>query len=251
MARRLASRPRLDVDTGAVDVRLAILQFADSALPVGTFAHSFGLESALADGSVRDEVDVAAWLQEYIAGQLVTNDLLVIRAVYTQLEEALGVAGPALPEGVALLDRVITASTLAAEAREASRTMGARLLEVAVECFPSPAVDAYAEAVRTGVCLGHFPIAFALSLAGLGADRSEVMRTYATSVVVGLTQNAVRAVPLGQAAGQRIITHLHPSITRAVSRAQTLPEDLLGATSPQLEIAQMRHEHLHARMFSS
>lgn len=247
MARRTRSTRRLDVASVAVDANLAVLQLADSALPVGTFAHSFGLESALADGSVRDEVDVADWLQEFVRGQLVTTDLLAVREVYAALD---GGAADAFA-GVAGIDEVLTASALAAEAREASRTMGARLLEVALDCFPSPLVREYADAVRAGECTGHYAVAMALTLAGLGIEREEAMRAYATSVLVGLTQNAVRAVPLGQAAGQRVITSLHPAIGRAVATALTLPADLLGACSPQLEIAQMRHEHLHARMFSS
>lgn len=246
MARRTRSTRRLDVASVAVDANLAVLQLADSALPVGTFAHSFGLESALADGSVRDEVDVADWLQEFVRGQLVTTDLLAVREVYAAVDGGAGAFAD-----IAGIDEVLTASTLAVEAREASRTMGARLLEVALDCFPSPLVRAYSGAVRAGECTGHYAVAMALTLAGLGIAREEAMRAYATSVLVGLTQNAVRAVPLGQAAGQRVITSLHPAITRAVATAQTLPSDLLGACSPQLEIAQMRHEHLHARMFSS
>lgn len=247
MARRSGRTAQVEVDGPGVDVRLAVLQLADSALPVGTFTHSFGLESSLADGHVHDEVGVAGWLGEYVRGQLVMTDLLAVREVCA----AVGADTQVLPPAVVRLDQVLTASMLAVEAREASRTMGARLLDIGVECFGSPPLTAYAQAVRAGECTGHYAVAFALVLAGLGIDAEETMRTYAMSVVAGLTQNAVRAVPLGQAAGQRIIAHLHPVIIRAVAAARTLDSDLLGAVSPQLEIAQMRHEHLHARMFSS
>lgn len=246
MARRpLRRHAVVELDRHEVDTRLALLQLADSALPVGTFAHSFGFESALSAGWVRDEVGVAAWLEQYVRRQLVTTDLLAIRRVYDLHDSESSGAG------LAELDDALTALTLASEAREASRTMAARLMELATECFASPSLLTYADRVAEGRCHGHYPIVYGATLAGLGVGLDEALLTYAGSVVIGLTQNAVRAVPLGAAAGQRIITRLHPTIAQAVADAGRLPIDRLGASTPHLEIAQMRHEHQHARMFSS
>lgn len=226
------------VDLGGCDPELALWQIADSALPVGTFTHSFGLEDAIQAGRVRDEVDVARWFEEFLHDQVSTTDLLAIR-----------LAGEGVP--LAELDAVLTASMPARENREASRSMGARLIEIGAECFPGPPIDDYAAAVTDGRLVGHYCLAYAAICLGLHIDVPRAQRAYVSALVIGLTQNAVRAVPLGQAAGQRVITALHPAMTAAVERAAVLPPELLGAAMPALEIAQMRHETQHARMFMS
>ena len=66
-----------------------------------------------------------------------------------------------------------------------------------------------------------------------------------------MTQNAIRAIPIGQDAGQRVLVGAYPVIEQAVE--MTMRHDLsdLGSVAPRLEIAQMAHEELRARMFMS
>ncbi|MFC6258698.1 urease accessory protein UreF, partial [Kocuria oceani] len=65
------------------------------------------------------------------------------------------------------------------------------------------------------------------------------------------TQNAVRGIPLGQTAGQRVLRALHEDVARGVERIGRMSEEEVGATGPGLEIAQMRHAWQRARMFMS
>jgi urease accessory protein UreF len=69
--------------------------------------------------------------------------------------------------------------------------------------------------------------------------------------VISLTQNAVRGVPLGQQAGQRVIRQAQDWVQHAVETSKQLDESDLGAIAPGLEIAQMRHEQQRARLFMS
>ena len=83
---------------------------------------------------------------------------------------------------------------------------------------------------------------------GRGTD---AVAAYLFSTVISLTQNAIRAIPLGQNAGQRVLSLMHEPVAQATAQIYALHEQDLGAAAPGLEIAQMRHEHLRARMFMS
>ncbi|MDJ0312446.1 urease accessory protein UreF [Arthrobacter sp. H35-D1] len=223
---------------------LPLQQLCDSALPTGAFSHSFGLETYLARGIVHDENSFAAWLRHFIDQQLVYSDGLAIRLTTEALEGA-GLAD------VWELDRRVTAQALPLQLRGAGIKMGLRMLEIGEGIFPAPALDEYRTQIKAGRCAGHTAVAFALTAHGLGIPLAQLMSAYFFSTATTLTQNAVRAIPLGQNAGQRVLRLMHGVVTSAVATAMTLEAEDLGAVAPGLEIAQMRHEYQHARMFMS
>jgi len=218
--------------------RLALQQLTDSALPTGAFAHSFGFESYMEHGLVHDEASFGTWLAAFLGQQLTYSDALAIRFLYE---------GHPVEE----LDGLLTAQLLPRQVREAGNKMGRRLLEIGAEVFPSPALDAYQAAVTAGRADGHQPLAFAIVARSLGVPLEEALAAYLFAAVTSLTQNAVRAIPLGQNAGQRVLRAAHDGVAAAIERAGTLTQDDFGAISPGLEISQMRHEKQRARMFMS
>lgn len=129
--------------------------------------------------------------------------------------------------------------------------MGLRLLEIGAEVFPSDALELYRDAVTTGRAAGHQPLAFAVVARSLGVPLHEVLAAYLFAAATSLTQNAVRAIPLGQNAGQRVLRKSHNDVAAAIEAIARLTPDDFGAVSPGLEISQMRHERQRARMFMS
>lgn len=234
----------------------ALLQLADSALPTGAFSNSFGLEGYLESGEVASEDQLLAWLREYLAVQLALTDAVAIRracrAVPTPQEAGRSGASARNREAdLAALDAELSALLVPRQIREASTRMGRRLLEIAADAFPSCAADAYAGSVRAGACAGHFVLAFAVAGAGQGFDEETLVEAYLHSSLATMVANAVRAIPLGQLAGQRVLAALGTEIPAAAERSRTLDEFDFGAAAPALEIRQMRHEHQHARLFAS
>ncbi len=220
---------------------LTLLQLTDSALPTGAFSHSMGLESYLSTRAVHDEASFTLWLEKFLSQSLAYTDGLAVRLAH----EAAGGAE------LARIDALVTAAAVPRQIREAGVKMGARMLHVATSVFPTPELEEYRLQVETGRCAGHPGIAFALGARGAGAPCADTVAAYLFSTVTSLTQNAIRGIPIGQNAGQRVLRAMHAPVLAAVETIFSLDAQDLGAAAPGLEIAQMRHEHLRARMFMS
>jgi urease accessory protein len=177
-------------------------------------------------------------LAAFVSQQLSYSDGLAIRFLYEGAD-------------VGELDALLTASLLPRQVREASLKMGGRLLEIGTAVFPSPSLGLYRDLVSAGRAAGHQPLAFAVVARSLGVPLPEALAAYLFATVTSLTQNAVRAIPLGQNAGQRLLRKAADDVAAAVERIAHLTPDDFGALSPGLEISQMRHERQRARMFMS
>ena len=220
------------------DYQLALQQLTDSALPTGAFAHSLGFETYIDAGLVFDEESFRTWLSAFISQSLSYSDGLAIRFLYEGWD-------------VGELDELLSASLLPRQVREASAKMGLRLLEIGAEVFPSPELELYRDLVATGRAAGHQPLAFAVVARSLGVPQPDALAAYLFATVTSLTQNAVRAIPLGQNAGQRLLRQAADGVAAAAERIRHLMPDDFGAVTPGLEISQMRHERQRARMFMS
>ena len=218
--------------------QLSLQQLTDSSLPTGAFAHSLGFETYIERGVVHDEESFGVWLAAFLGQQLTYSDALAIRFSYAGVP-------------VAELDELLSAQLLPRQVREASVKMGGRLIEIGTEVFASPELSEYRALVSRGRAAGHQPLAFAVVARSLGVPEAEAIAAYLFATVTSLTQNAVRAIPLGQNAGQRVLRNAHDAVAAAVERAARLTLGDFGAVSPGLEISQMRHERQRARMFMS
>jgi len=96
-----------------------------------------------------------------------------------------------------------------------------------------------------------YPVLFALTAAGSGAGARDVLLSYAFGWAENMMQAALKAVPLGQSAGQRILARLATEIPVAVEHALALHDEDRQAFSPMLAILCSRHETQYSRLFRS
>ena len=243
--------------------QLPLAQLCDSALPTGAFSHSFGLETYICEGVVDGEASFVSWLRALVFTQLTFSEGLGLRLAF----EAVAADDW---EAIAHLDALLVAQAVPIQVRRAGVTMGRRMLTIARLALEGTdggrLLSRYAALIDTGVtgnagdtggtkgsggCRSHPAIVLAIAGYALGAPPAAVAAAYLQSSVISLTQNAVRAIPLGQDAGQRAIASVRGDVRAAVRRIGGLDEMDLGAAAPGIEISQMRHERQRARMFMS
>lgn len=96
-----------------------------------------------------------------------------------------------------------------------------------------------------------YPLMFALALSRTGADLTSCLQAYAFGWAENMVQAAIKAVPLGQNSGQRILTQLAQHIAPAVDHALQMTDDTRQAFSPMLAILSAQHETQYSRLFRS
>ncbi|WCR28934.1 urease accessory protein UreF [Paenibacillus thiaminolyticus] len=245
-----------DISTSSL---LTLLQWCDSNFPSGAFNHSFGLETYMQAGQVTDKASFKLWLEAYVLEQLVYNDLLACRLAYEALEgNALNANALEANEQEAneleeiwRMDRLMTIQCMPRETREGMRRIGERMVKLATDLYDSPALAQYSKRLAVKESFGHPAIAFAMMAFHVGVGKETAVLSCLYSSVSGMVQNGVRAIPLGQTDGQKLLRELQPLLEQAVHQVQTLTIDDLGVVAPGLECAQMRHEQLHIRLFMS
>ena len=223
-------------------MNLRHLQLLDSALPVGAFSHSFGLETLIQEKEIADADDLQRFCEAALFGAWAPCDAMLVKACYIWAEQ---------PARIWQLDRQLHAARAASESRDGQRKIGKRLLQLGRALHPDLSWTALEGAVETGVCPGAYPTIYGWICRELKVDLDEAATGFLLISVSGCVGNAIRAMRLGQTPGQQIIGALLPQIERAWAQNKSKAPDSWSAQLPQLEIAQMRHARLYSRLFMS
>ncbi|MEH7304791.1 urease accessory protein UreF [Neobacillus drentensis] len=223
---------------------MALLQIGDSNFPSGAFSHSFGLETYIQEETVYSKETFFEWIRIYLEKQMAYTDGLACRLTFEALlnhdfEEIWG------------LDKKLFVQNISKEAREANRRIGERMIRMGIDLYSIPVLETYLKKIRAKEAYGHPGVAFAMICQYLGIEKRPCILTFLYSSMVTLIQNGVRGIPLGQTAGQRILLELQPYLLKTTEEMEGLDADDFGAVAPGIEMAQMRHERLHTRLFMS
>lgn len=224
--------------------QLRLFQFCDSQFPTGAFSHSFGLETYIQRDAVHDAASFKEWLQLFLNEQLTYSDGLAMRLVYQALDND-------DTNEVLNIDRLIFVQSLPRETRLGTKQMGTRMAKLAMELYDSEWITWYHTQMTEKRAKLHPAICFTMLGHHLGVDIETIIDYYLYQNVSSLTQNAVRAIPLGQTTGQQVVTEMIPHIERTRQHIFTLSKEDFGITAPGLELNQMEHENVNVRIFIS
>jgi len=220
---------------------LGLMRLASPALPVGGFSYSEALEAAVDGGGVTDEASAAAWLSDQLHLGLARADLPLVAAAH-----AAWVAHD--PSRVAALNEWMLTTRETSELRAQSEQMGRSMLEWLRQHGSGDDRVATLAGLRPSPT---WPIAFALAAVQTGAAARESLLAYGASWAENQVQAALKAVPLGQSAGQRILARLASELPPLADAALTMPDEQRQAFSPLLAIRSAQHETQYSRLFRS
>ena len=219
---------------------LQLIWLASPALPVGGFSYSEVLEAAVDRAGVATESIASDWLADQLHLTLARGDLAVIAQAIPAWRS------DDLPRIKQLNDWVLQTRE-SSELRLQAEQMGRSLIDWLRNHDGANAehIDACARMQPT------YPVAFALAASPLEAGVRDCLLAYAFGWAENMVQAALKSVPLGQSAGQRILARLSRAIPAAVESALQLPESERQAFSPMLAILSAQHEIQYSRLFRS
>jgi urease accessory protein len=217
---------------------LRLLQLVSPGLPIGMYSYSQGLERAVEDGWIDTADQAADWLQGLLQNGLGLVDAPVLARLYDAWRENDTAA-------VAQWSQNLTACRETAELRAEDKQTGQALARLLVN-LELPEADTWQK----------HPDATLATLYALAAARWQIGKADAiTGYLWGWLENqvlcAVKLVPLGQVAGQRLLKNLAGELPALVERALSLNDAEIGGSCFGLALASSRHEMQYSRLFRS
>jgi urease accessory protein len=206
-----------------------LLRLASPALPIGAFAWSGGLESAIDEGLVRDAASAQRWLHDLIAHAHGRWDAPLLWTLLTE------------PARRAELNARHLASRETHELRSETLQTGASLLRLLTALEPG----------MTPVPSPSLPLAWALAAETWRVRPEAALLGWLVAALENQLAVLQKALPLGQVGAQRLFSALLPTIATTHTQARALPEHAWSSHLPGLASLSARHEHQYSRLFRS
>jgi urease accessory protein len=203
-----------------------LLQLASPTLPVGAYSYSGGLEAACEDGVVTDAASAERWIGGVLEFSMARMEAPMVFRMMSEQKE---------------WNEMFLASRESAELRAETVQMGYSLNRL----FKDLGLG------EVPVEEPSFPAAFAYAAAQWKIEPEAALQAYLWAWLENQVMAAVKAVPLGQTDGQRMLLSLGNRIEELVKKAMQMKDDEIGNFAPGLALLSARHETQYSRLFRS
>jgi urease accessory protein len=229
---------------GERTVFLRALQVADGTLPIGRFAHSYGVEAWLEMHPECGLEDLRELVESTLAESVATLDGAAVALAHSAASRA------DLQELVSI-DTALTARKLNEPARDASALCGRRLAVLAGQFGTGDVVDRLAAEIEAGAQPGNLAVVEGAVGAGMGIERAEMVLIAVRGHAAAMLSAAVRLGRLGTARSQTLLYELGPALEDCAAVADGTSMEGLRSTLPELELHAARHAYRETRLFMS
>ena len=210
-----------------------LLTWLSPSFPVGAFGWSHGLEQAIADGTVTDAATLTDWITGLVEMGSGWSDAVLFAEAHAAADD---------PDRLAEAADLAAAMAVSAERHAETLGQGTAFLNALV-AWPDIRANLPADAPY---CIA---VGAACGLGGVAGEQA--LTAWLHAFAANLVSVALRAIPLGQSQGVRVLAGVEPVILATAARAAVSTLDDLGSCAILSDIAAMRHETLQPRLFLS
>lgn len=222
-----------------------LLQINDALFPIGAYSHSYGLETYIQKGILKNADDAASYLQNKLRYSFLYTDLLGARLAFEYTKEA-------HLDGLINLNQLTEALKTPYEIRDASLKLGSRFLKTITSLeLPKYAQIFNAFIVQSADTKYHHCILYGSFCAAIGIDEIEALSHYAYAQASAIVTTCVKSIPLSQTDGQKILSAVYPLLNELLETVLQLDAAWYGASTPGFDIRCMQHESLYSRIYMS
>ncbi len=218
-----------------------LLQLASPALPVGAYSYSQGLEAAVEAGVVHDADSAGEWIADVLTLSMAQME----GPVLLRLHDAWCAAEIT---AVTRWNDWFLAGRETAELRAETLQMGYSLTRLLGDVIEE---KSFKINELRNIPEVAFPSAYTAAAAHWQIDREDALVAYLWSWLENQVMAAVKAVPLGQTDGQKILLRLGGQLPATATRIAAISDDALGNFTPGLALFSSRHETQYSRLFRS
>lgn len=225
-----------------------LLAFLSPAFPIGAFTYSHGLEQVIDAGGVTDPAELSAWLEDILRYGAGRSDAILMKETR---RAALLSDKDRLEE---LRDLGLALQPTKERHLETSAQGTAFFEQAAKSWMPdndTPAGELFRLMAEQKIDPWPYPVALGLVSAAHAIPEQAAVTAYLHAFAANLISVAVRAVPLGQSDGQKVLAGLEQVIFDVAGQAAASGLDGLGTSTFLADIASMAHETQYSRLFRS
>ena len=223
---------------------LRVLQICDSNFPIGSFNHSYGMETYLRNNEISNGKEFRRWLKVFLNNVFIYSDGLGLKILYNYLENNDDTK-------IYELDCLFTVQCISKETRNGSKLVAMRMIKMFLDLYDCKKLEDYEKKIKNKEAFGHPAIVFGIMMYNLGFNLQETISFHMYSTVSTLIQNGVRAIPLGQKDGALILKEAYEMFDSLYKKIESMDEGCFGGSSPGIELSQINHETLEFRLFMS
>ena len=220
-----------------------MLQFGDSMFPIGAFAFSSGLESAIQEGVVTDAATLRAFARTALE-QAARGDCIALIAAHRA-----ATAGDV--DSLTRIDAQVYARKLSDEARTMSVRIGKKFTEMGVEVVGAPLLRTWRECIEKSVTPGCYPIALAINFAVQDLPSSHALVVHQYGVATTILSAALRLMKISHIETQKILYELAGQAAEAYEAAAAARLSDMAGFAPVTDILAAIHTRAHVRLFMS
>ena len=227
----------------ASDGLLKLLAWLSPSFPVGAFAYSHALEAAIDEGLVKDRETLRSWIEDLLEQGSPRADSVFFMCAHRAVASG---------DEAAFLEVAEMAAAMRGTGELALESIqqGESFFHAIGDAWPV-AVQPWRDVLAHAKIRPAYPLAVATAAALEKIAPEPALAAYLHAFAANLVSAAVRAIPLGQTDGQRVLAAIEPFVARAATAAQSCTLDDAGSAAPALDALSFRHETQYSRLFRS